>query len=170
MDTIRLCKSCAAPLPNDAPQGLCPKCLVQAALGSQSDATPDQGPSTGPPLPSEISKFFPQLEILELLGAGGMGVVYKARQPNLDRFVALKILPKLEFRERFEREAKVLAGLSHPNIVAVHDYGIEGDLGFLVMEYVDGLSMRELLQRARPKPAEALAFVRQLCDALEYAH
>jgi serine/threonine-protein kinase len=125
--------------------------------------------------PLKPGDAFRGLEIVELLGRGGMGVVYKARQAGLDRFVALKILPgKLaadpEFRERFGREAKLLAGLNHPNLLAVHDSGIEGDLVFLVMEHVDGLTLRDLLRRGRPTPPEAMAFVRQLCDALEYAH
>ena len=81
-----------------------------------------------PPLPPEqIAPHFPQLEILECLGRGGMGVVYKARQKTLNRFVALKLLapervndPK--FAERFAREAQALATLSHPNIVTIHDF------------------------------------------------
>ena len=181
MDTIRLCKSCAAPLPNDAPQGLCPKCLVQAAMASQSDATPGQGQSStpltkaGPPLPSEISKFFPQLEILELLGAGGMGFVYKARQPNLDRFVALKILPSEagrdpHFAERFSREAKALARLNHPNIVGVYDFGQSDGFYYFLMEYVDGVNLRQMEKAQRLTPAEALAIVPRICDALQYAH
>ena len=75
-----------------------------------------------------LESLFPQLEILELLGKGGMGAVYKARQPGLDRLVAVKILPPEisrdpTFTERFQREARALARLSHPHIVAVYDFG-----------------------------------------------
>ena len=81
-----------------------------------------------PPSPEDLQPMFPQLEILELLGKGGMGAVYKARQPGLDRLVAVKILPPEishdpAFTERFQREARALARLSHPHIVAVYDFG-----------------------------------------------
>ena len=81
-----------------------------------------------PPTPAELAPHFPDLEILELVGRGGMGVVYKARQKRLDRLVALKILsPKIgqdpAFAERFAREARAMAMLSHPHIVAVYDFG-----------------------------------------------
>ena len=81
-----------------------------------------------PPTPAELAPHFPDLEILELVGRGGMGMVYKARQKRLDRLVALKILsPKIgqdpAFAERFAREARAMAMLSHPHIVAVYDFG-----------------------------------------------
>ncbi|HZQ48260.1 MAG TPA: protein kinase [Verrucomicrobiae bacterium] len=128
------------------------------------------------PLPvEEIAKLFPQLEIIELLGRGGMGAVYKARQPRLDRFVALKILaPEKQhdpqFAERFEREARALAWLTHPNIVAVYDFGeAQGNFYFL-MEFVDGLTLRQLYQAKKLSPAEALHIIPQICEALQYAH
>jgi predicted Ser/Thr protein kinase len=122
-----------------------------------------------------LAARFPGLEILELLGQGGMGAVYKARQPNLDRMVALKILsPSLAadpaFAERFTREARALARLSHPNIVSVHDFGQAGDLYYFIMEYVDGVSLRQLERRERLEPAQALAIVPQVCEALQFAH
>jgi hypothetical protein len=104
-----------------------------------------------------------------------MGVVYRARQEGLDRVVALKILSSRlaadrEFVERFEREAKALARLSHPNIVAVHDAGIESGIPYLAMEYVEGESLRKLLSEGRLTRSRAFSIVPQLCDALEYAH
>ena len=137
MDTLRICKECRQPLPEDAPEGLCPACLAKVALGTEPaapGATVDINPLAGqaapgtrvPPAPAHLAAQFPQLEILELLGMGGMGMVYKARQPRLDRIVALKILPvesaqHPSFAERFNREAKALAKLNHPGIVAVYD-------------------------------------------------
>ncbi len=119
--------------------------------------------------------MFPQLEILELIGRGGMGAIYKARQPALDRFVALKILPPQRslgpnFAERFNREARALARLSHPNIVAVHEFGRVDNLHFFLMEYVDGVNLRQLEQAGRLSPRQALEIVPQICDALQYAH
>ena len=122
-----------------------------------------------------VRAAFPQLEILELVGSGGMGVVYHARQPQLDRHVALKILPRSlgsdpAFAERFNREARFLARLSHPNIVAVHDFGQYQGFCYLLMEFVDGVNLREAMRSGRFSPAEALALIPGICDALQYAH
>ena len=129
-----------------------------------------------PPLPpDQIAPHFPQLEILGCLGRGGMGVVYKARQKTLNRFVALKLLapervndPK--FAERFAREAQALAALAHPNIVTIHDFGQAGGFYYLLMEFVDGANLRHLLRGRKFTPEEALAIVPPLCDALQFAH
>jgi serine/threonine protein kinase len=129
-----------------------------------------------PPLPPEqIAPHFPQLEILECLGRGGMGVVYKARQKSLNRLVALKLLapervsdPK--FAERFTREAQALAALSHPNIVTIYDFGQAGGFYYLLMEFVDGVNLRRLLRERKFTPEEALAIVPPLCEALQFAH
>ena len=128
-----------------------------------------------PPPVAEISQLFPQLEILGFLGQGGMGAVYKARQPILDRLVALKILPPAAasasgFAERFNREARALARLNHPNIVAVYDFGKAGDLPYLLMEFVDGSNLREVERSGRLTPEQAVAIVPQICEALQFAH
>jgi serine/threonine protein kinase len=128
MDTQRTCPSCGKPLAADAPQGICPECLMKAGFGTASGTEGAGDSGFVPPAVEAIAKLFPQLEVLELIGRGGMGAVYKARQPGLDRLVALKILPPRAggdpgFAERFMREARALARLSHPNIVAVYDFG-----------------------------------------------
>jgi tRNA A-37 threonylcarbamoyl transferase component Bud32 len=122
-----------------------------------------------------VAAAFPQLEILELIGQGGMGCVFKARQPQLNRFVALKLLPEALGREaafaaRFAREAQALAALSHPNIVTIHDFGQAGGFFYLLMEYVDGVNLRQALRGGRFTPEQALAIVPPLCDALQFAH
>jgi tRNA A-37 threonylcarbamoyl transferase component Bud32 len=128
-----------------------------------------------PPSPRELAARFPQLEILELIGQGGMGAVYKARQPGLDRLVAVKILPPQigrdpAFAERFTREARALAKLSHPHIVAIYDFGPAGELYYFLMEYVDGVNLRQLLREHKLHPQEALKIVPQICEALQFAH
>jgi predicted Ser/Thr protein kinase len=129
-----------------------------------------------PPLsPEELAPHFPQLEILACLGRGGMGVVYKARQKSLNRLVALKLLaPERaddpQFAARFEKEAHALAALNHPNIVGVHDFGQAGGFFYLLMEFVDGVNLRQLLQTKRLTPKEALSIVPPVCEALQCAH
>jgi serine/threonine protein kinase len=136
----------------------------------------DDTATAHPPLPpAEIAPHFPQLEIIECLGRGGMGVVYKARQKSLNRLVALKLLAPervndTKFAERFAREAQALAALNHPNIVTIHDFGQAGGFYFLLMEFVDGLNLRQLLRTRKFTPEEALAIVPPLCDALQFAH
>jgi len=126
------------------------------------------------PTPEVLAPHFPQLEILELLGQGGMGAVYRARQRGLDRVIALKILPPVEgnpaFAGRFTREARSLARLNHPSIVTVHDFGQAGPFYYFVMEYVDGANLRQLIRDRHLSPSEALAIVPQICEALQYAH
>jgi serine/threonine protein kinase/capsular polysaccharide biosynthesis protein len=177
METIRICPSCHKPLPPDVPLGLCPECLLKAGLntGTEPGVANSMASGFAPPPVAEIAKLFPQLEVLEFIGKGGMGAVYKARQPSLDRLVALKILPPAAasdpgFAERFNREARALARLNHPNIVAVHDFGKAGTLHYLVMEYVDGGNLRQIECAGRLTPDQALAIVPQICEALQFAH
>jgi serine/threonine protein kinase len=154
--------------------------MLKAGLATQTEGPGAAGPHGTkvvhpPPSPAEIASLFPQLEILECLGRGGMGVVYKARQLRLNRLVALKILARekqqdAQFTERFTREAQALARLNHPHIVTVHDFGEAGGHCYLVMEFVDGLSLRQLLLAGKMQPEQALTIVPKICEALQYAH
>jgi serine/threonine protein kinase len=168
------CPKCGRSIPDEAPQGLCPKCLLlQAAIPTEGgNARPEQ---PLPPTREELAAAFPQLEILELIGQGGMGFVFKARQPKLERLVALKILSQPlasepAFAERFTREGRVLARLNHPNIVTIHDFGQENGFFFLLMEFVDGVNLRQAMKVGRFTPAQALTIVPKICEALEFAH
>ena|GEM_PF-4487160 len=180
-------------LEEGAPEGLCRACLLKRGLEantlptspSESSDREEKGGMGGDwhtPAVEEVARAFPELEVLELIGRGGMGAVYKARQKGLNRLVALKILPpdigggEMEggFKERFAREAQAMARLNHPNIVTIHDFGErsgkEGELFFFLMEFVDGLSLRQLLNEGKLASQEALAIVPQICEALQYAH
>jgi len=183
MHIARPCPACQSPLPPDAPGGLCPRCLMQLAAGAASQ--PQSAARTSsfasarragftPPSVSELAEHFPQLEIMELLGRGGMGAVYKARQPGLDRLVALKILPPdaadATFERRFAQEARALARLNHPHIVTVYDSGVVDGLYYFVMEYIAGVNLREAIRDHQLEPRQALAIVGQVCEALQYAH
>jgi len=192
------CPVCGCELLPDSPAGLCPDCLLKQGFSDRSRAAaPGDGsafaqttPQPGrfiPPEPEHLAAHFSNLEILERIGHGGMGAVYKARQIKLDRPVALKIMrPESSddptFAERFNREARTLARLNHPNIVAVHDFGdvtisqTEAEDGkpcilyYFVMEYIDGANLRQLIQTADIQQEQALAIIPQVCDALQYAH
>lgn len=125
-----------------------------------------------PPSPETLAGRIANHTVEALLGQGGMGAVYRARQTSLDRPVALKVIPatSAELSERFAREARVLARLRHPGIVAVHDSGSAGDLLWMSMEFVDGANLRQVLATGALSPEEALRLVPQICAALQFAH
>ncbi|MDB6069012.1 MAG: hypothetical protein JWL81_183 [Verrucomicrobiales bacterium] len=134
-----------------------------------------------PPLPSELAAVLPDYEIIDVIGRGGMGAIYKARDPHLDRFVAIKLLPpelsgRPDLAERFTREARALARLDHPNIVKIHDFSRTG-AGHLyfVMEYIDGMDLGRILRTrsslaAQTEHGTTLQIISHICDALHYAH
>src|SRR5947209_7961316 len=144
-----VCARCEAVLAPNTLEGLCPRCLLLQAMHLERiKETTTPPPGFKAPAVAELAPLFPQLEILELLGQGGMGAVYKARQIKLDRLVALKVLPPgstndLTFAERFLREARALARLNHPSITAVHDFGDVNGLYYLIMEFVEGVNLRQ---------------------------
>ena len=114
-------------------------------------------------------------EVLRLVGAGGMGEVYQARDTRLDRLVAIKILPEKlaandQRRQRFEREARAVAALNHPHICDLHDVGEQDDLGFIVMEFVEGHTLEDRLVRGPLPAADVLRYATELADALDHAH
>src|SRR5580765_4188598 len=122
-----------------------------------------------------IGKTISHYRILEKLGEGGMGVVYKARDTHLDRLVALKVLPPEkvadpERKRRFVQEAKAASALNHPNIITIHDIASENDIDFIVMEYVQGKTLDQLIPRKGLRLNETLRFAVQMADALAKAH
>ncbi len=169
------CPVCGAPQSATAPDGLCPKCLLEGALLPTEPGEPGRSTRPGVPDLARLAEAFPELEIQGLLGVGGMGAVFRARQPHLDRWVALKVLPeslaaKPAFAERFNREARTLARLNHPNIVTVHDFGRRAGFYFLLMEFMDGVNLRQAMRAGRFTPEQALGLVPKICEALQFAH
>lgn len=152
-------------------------------MPDSSSVSPSPGPpalDTGPELefPSleELAALLPQYEIHDIVGIGGMGAVYRARQVSLDRWVAIKVLPassakRQEDVQRFIKEARSMARLVHPHIVAVFDFGqtCAGHL-FLVMEFVDGTDLHKLTRRGDITAERARRIVTELCEALQFAH
>jgi serine/threonine protein kinase len=114
-------------------------------------------------------------EILAPIGAGGMGEVYRARDTKLNRDVAVKVLPEhladdADARGRFEREAQAVAALSHPNILAIHDFGIEGDVAYSVTELLEGETLRARLSGSPLHSRKAVDFALQIARGLAAAH
>lgn len=171
------CPRCGGAMVAGSAGGICPRCAAGFLGAAATEGLDDPGGGIPfvPPSPAELGPLFPHLEIIELVGRGGMGAVYKARQKQLDRLVALKVLPPdvgaaPSFAERFTREARALARLNHPGIVTIHEFGRAGELYFFLMEFVDGVNLRQLMEAGRLSTREALAVVPQVCDALQYAH
>jgi serine/threonine protein kinase len=161
----RACPSCGARLPHDAPAGNCPRCLLDLGLDLGAD---------GREMP-ELPRLFGGYELLEEIARGGMGVVYRARQVELNRVVAVKLLLHGPFADpsfvrRFRAEAQAAAGLQHPNIVAIHEVGEQDGCEFFSMDFVDGQSLSALV-REHPLPAAVAArHLKAIAEAIHFAH
>lgn len=165
-DTPSVCSECGHETSSTDVSGFCAGCL----LGIARESSRREAPAV-----ELVQQLIPQLEIRELLGMGGMGAVYRAHDPKLKRDIALKVLlqdtggPKIN--ERFAREARVMAELSHPNIAAVHEFNSVDDIGYLIMELVEGESLAQRLQRDKKLSVEhSIAIGKAVCSALQSAH
>lgn len=162
----RLCPSCRASLPIEA--AFCLMC------GTRVDRSP--APTATDPLRAALDAAVgTQYEIMRLLGRGGMGAVYLAREPALDRLVAIKVLPPTNrddpTRERFRREARTAAKLTHPHVVPLHTFGEANDMMYFVMGFVQGESLGDLMRRKGTiPPDDARRVLAEIADALDYAH
>jgi len=167
------CRQCGNPLDSS---GSCQICLLKLGISQGAEQSNLDQQLASLPSIAELNQHFPQLEITRLVGRGGMGAIYHARQTALDRDVALKIIAKevagnAAFIERFEREAKTLARLSHPNIVTIYDFGhTEDGQAYLIMEFVDGINLREAIASESVDHLDTLNLVSTICQALQYAH
>ena len=126
-------------------------------------------------MPLERGTRLGPYQIESPIGAGGMGEVYKATDTRLERTVAIKVLPAHvasdpERKQRFEREAKTISSLNHPHICTLHDVGREGDVDFLVMEYLEGETLADRLQKGALPLDQALRYAIEIADALDKAH
>ena len=184
METTRICPKCSKPLPSDSPEGLCPGCLVQAAFASQTAVQP---PASGVPdleLPATRTinpatgmkvKYFGDYELLEEIARGGMGVIWKARQNNLNRTVAIKMILAGKLAgpaevQRFLREAEAAANLQHPNIVAIHEVGEHDGQHYFSMDYVEGRDLGAIVRNGAIPAQRAARYVKSISEAIHFAH
>src|SRR5947209_6973848 len=121
-----------------------------------------------------VGRSLGQFRVVERIGSGGMATVFKAYQPTLDRYVAIKVLPAYHARDpvfvkRFVQEARSVAKLAHPNIVQIHDFGDQENITYIVMEYVDGGTLKDRLKKPLPVP-EAVDYIIQAAEGLDCAH
>ncbi|HBP21094.1 MAG TPA: hypothetical protein DEA08_25320 [Planctomycetes bacterium] len=166
------CPTCTREIPARSPEGLCPRCLLDGPGLAHSFLSGE--PAEPAPPPDELAALFPDFELGELLGEGGMGRVYAARDLRLGRRVALKLLREElaedpAFVERFEREARTLAQLSEPFAVALYDFGQAGPYPYLVLEHIEGRTLREAFAEELPHATLLLAVAR-VAEVLARAH
>src|SRR5438093_9358712 len=198
MPAERMCSQCGAPLPENAPGGRCPRCLVQLALEEsgfgQNDlslapslsADAGEGARRSGKAPTPITnhespislprqRYFGDYELLEESARGGMGVVFKARQASLNRIVAVKMILAGQLAgeaevQRFRAEAESAAQLQHPNIVTIHEVGVLEGQHYFSMDFVEGQNLTEFV-RNQPLPfRQAATFLQTIAEAIHYAH
>ncbi|NLH72445.1 MAG: protein kinase, partial [Verrucomicrobia bacterium] len=171
MSTAGICSRCGRPIPAGSEGKRCPRCLLESSLAR---SLVQEVPASFQP-PAFDRTRFGNYELLEEIGRGGMGVVYRARQVNLNRTVAVKLLlggqfASPEFVRRFRVEAEAAAALHHPNIVAIHEFGEEQGRPYFSMDYVAGRNLAEIV-RDRPLGAnQAARYLRDIARAVQYAH
>ena len=172
------CQVCGALLREGGIQSLCPKCMLGQGLTLTSFDGAATSTDSGEPLADHglgTVRYFGDYELLEEVARGGMGVIYKARQRNLNRVVALKMilsgaLASESEVKRFQTEAESAANLQHPNIVAVHEVGLHDGLHYFSMDFVEGANLAEVLSKRKFSPMEVAVCVKQIADAIHYAH
>jgi len=175
MAEARYCLECNSSLADDAPEGLCPKCLLRLALTSAYDTLGPVSAGEMPSLTGDRLHYFGDYELLEEIARGGMGIVYRARQMSLNRVVAIKMMrPGLLATEvdveRFRVEAEAAASLQHPGIVSIHEVGEHAGLAYFSMDYVEGKSLADIV-RTQPLPAaRAAGYLKSIAEAVHFAH
>src|SRR6266487_1334516 len=175
---IRVCRKCGAKIFSDAPEGLCTRCVLETALRTFPEETVVPTHWDDPGRLDSGQRLFGRFTLIRILGRGGMGIVWLARDEELERDVALKFLPDLLIHDaavlsNLKHETRRCLELTHKNIVRIYDFVHDERSGCISMEYVDGDTLSSLRCDKEHKvfePAELRDWISQLCDALDYAH
>jgi serine/threonine protein kinase len=174
--TLNLCRECGTPLSPAAPDGFCPSCLLEGALRLGVSTTLDPEAGAVATSVEEVKARVGVYDLLEEIGRGGMGVVYRARQGSLNRILAVKMILSGQFAGRhevlrFRGEAEMAAKLNHPNIVAVHESGDHEGQHYFSMDFVQGRSLAEIVRDGGPLPVRrAAVYAKTIAEAIHYAH
>src|SRR6266487_3836299 len=182
----RICRKCGAEILADAPEGLCTACLFETGLGLLADeavaGVADPGPNDGAPVsdtkksaPAKTFADFGDYELLEEIGRGGQGVVFRARQKSLNRTVALKVIGLGQWAtkahlKRFRLEAEAAARLEHPGIVPIHEVGERDGSCYFSMKFVEGGQLDEVARREPMPIRRAVELIAKVARTLHYAH
>jgi tRNA A-37 threonylcarbamoyl transferase component Bud32 len=173
MSSIRVCSECGSPISKSSRDGFCPRCLIDLALKAEAETQVDLAPRNvvqNPPV-GAVGNY----ELIEQIGQGGMGVVYKARQLSLNRIVALKLMlsgpwaTEAEIK-RFRSETTAAATLQHPNVVAIHEVGVHEGRHYFSMDYIAGRSLAEVINRTPLPAGRAARYVKIIAEAIHHAH
>ncbi len=184
---LRVCRKCGAEIFADAPEGLCTACLFETGLGLLADASVagvgDPGRDDGavapdrrkPPRPAKTLAEFGDYELLEEIGRGGQGVVYRAHQKSLNRTVALKVIGLGHWAteahlKRFRREAESAASLEHPCIVPIHEVGERDGSCYFSMKFIEGGQLDEVVRREPMPVRRAVELIVKVARTVHYAH
>src|SRR5213079_259181 len=179
---IRICRKCGAKILSDAPEGLCTGCVLETALGILPDAVAggdDPGqPASSMPATAHAAKVLGELgdyELLEEVGRGGQGVVFRARQKSLNRIVALKVIGLGQWAtkahlKRFRLEAEAAAGLDHPCIVPIYEVGERDGQCYFSMKFVEGGQLDEVVRHAPMSIRQAVELIVKVARTVHYAH
>src|SRR5438034_9740711 len=186
MPALNSCARCGAELRPQNSEGLCTRCLLERGLEESVVESKVSSPGQTQALLTESEpqtsdaehptvRNFGDYELLEEIARGGMGVVYRARQLSLDRVVAVKMILAGQFAskqiiQRFRGEVTAAALLQHPNIVAIHDVGIQDGQHYFSMDYVEGQNLSQLVGNRPLPPAKAARYVKLIAEAIHYAH
>ena len=179
MSNLNSCARCGAELRPQNSGGLCTRCLLEGglevSLADPNSPQPGKAQALGTGVEEPTARNFGDYELLEEIARGGMGVVYRARQPRLGRILALKMILAGPFAskqviQRFRGEVTAAALLQHPNIVAIHDVGLHDGQHYFTMDYVEGQNLAQLVGNRPLSPAKAARYVRLIAEAIHYAH
>src|SRR4029453_5094045 len=181
ISALRLCPKCGSEIPADAPEGGCPCCLLESGLGllgiegaDTSNGTPKRQGTRSERL-LEMLGDFGDYELLEEIGRGGQGVVYRAHQKSLNRTVALKVIglglwATEAHLKRFRREAEAAAKLDHPFIVPIHEVGERDGCCYFSMSFIEGGQLDEVIRRLSILIRQAAELIAKLSRTVHYAH